>query len=224
MSPAPQRLDSLPRSASPFTNPAPQVRPVRPADAPAMQAYLAGLDGESRWLRFHGGINPAAPALLRHLTSADGRRHHGFVAVCALDDGDLIVGEAQCVLLADGTAAEFAISVAAGQRGGGLAARLMAAVTDAAASAGAQTLYGEVRAGNARMAAFMARQGFRLDAGADTEPGVVRHVRTLRAAPAAAAFDRALPAPRVTDRATEWTTDWLNGWRRLRAWRPLALR
>ena len=216
MRPAPQRLDSLPRAASPFTSPAPQVRPVRPADAPAMQAYLAGLDGESRWLRFHGGIDPAAPALLRHLTGADGRRHHGFVAACALDDGDLIVGEAQCVLLADGTAAEFAISVAAGQRGGGLAARLMAVVIEAATSAGAPTLHGEVRAGNARMAAFMARQGFRLDAGADTEPGVVRHVRTLAAAATPAAVDRALPAA--------WRTDWMTGWRRLRAWRPLAWR
>lgn len=218
MSPAPQRLDGPSRIAAACTTPAPKVRPVRPADAPAMQAYLAGLDGESRWLRFHGGINPAAPALLRHLIGADGLRHHGFVAVCALDDGELIVGEAHCVLLADGSGAELAISVATGQRGSGLAALLMAAVTAAATAAGAHTLHGEVRAGNARMAAFMARQGFTLDAGADTEPGVVRHVRTLAAAGAAAAA----PRPVAVDRSQPAT--WVAGWRRLRAWHPLALR
>lgn len=155
------------------------IRPVSPADAAAMQAYLAGLGAESRRLRFHGRIDPAAPSLLRRLTGADGVRQLGFVAVRALHDGDVIVGEAQCFLTGEDACAEFAISVADEQRGSGLAGALMAALLAAAAAAGAQSLHGEVLAGNERMAAFMARQGFSLDVGAETEPGVVRFSRGL---------------------------------------------
>lgn len=187
-------------SAAPVT-----LRDVRASDAQAMQAYLAALDADSRGLRFHGGIDPSSTLLLRLLTNADGVRRLGMVALRALDDGEIVVGEVQCAVAADGISAEFAISVAIDQRGSGLAARLLAAVTEAAAARGVLRLQGDVLARNARMAAFMSRQGFVAATGDDCEPGVVCFTRCLR------------PARSASGRHGAW-------WRRLLELRSVARR
>ena len=40
---------------------APKIRPVRPADAPALALFFRGLSQESRYRRFHAGISGIAP-------------------------------------------------------------------------------------------------------------------------------------------------------------------
>lgn len=194
------------------------IRRVSPADAPAMQAYLAGLDPDSRRLRFHAAVNPASPSLLRLLTGVDDPRHRGFVAVQVLNDGEVIVGEAQCFVANGDSCAEFAISVAAAQRGSGLAGELMAAVLAAAQAAGVESVHGDVLAGNARMSAFMAHQGFMLDAGAETEPGVARFTRVL--APASAPAGAGAGALRVKVAPAATGQPW---WQRLLRRRAMAL-
>ena len=56
------RLASAARSA--------RLRPVRAADATAMQAFVTGLGAAARRSRFHGAINACSPGMLRHLTEA----------------------------------------------------------------------------------------------------------------------------------------------------------
>lgn len=136
--------------------PQPQLRAVRTDDAAAMREYLRGLSGGARGLRFHGGVNPASERLLAHLTQADGRRHIALVAVLALDDGDVIVGEA---------AAMPGVGDGDRELGGRLA--------------GVQAVAGEVLLRNGRMTAFMQREGFAPAASA--EAGSARWLCRLQA-------------------------------------------
>ena len=160
------------------------LRPVRAADATAMQAFVTGLGAGDRRLRFHGAVNACAPGLLRHLTEVDGVRHVAFVA-CAegegeADEGVRIVGEARYVVTgAAGASAELAIAVADDHRGRGIADELLRALLGAAVEAGIGRLHGDVLAGNVRMAAFMRRHGFEIDPFADAEPGLARWQRGL---------------------------------------------
>ncbi|MBI5719078.1 MAG: GNAT family N-acetyltransferase [Burkholderiales bacterium] len=138
-----------------------QLRPVRAQDLTPMRDFVRSLSAASRQARFHGGIKPDSERLLRYLSQADGVHHIAFVAVLACDDGDVIVGEARCVRAASGeSSAEFAIAVADAWQGRAVAPRLLHALRRAAAAAGIRTLFGDVLAGNARMAAFMRRHGF----------------------------------------------------------------
>lgn len=98
-----------------------RLRPVSAADAVAMNEFVRGLSAEARRLHFHAPINGYSPALLRLLTDVDSARGIALVAVQSLDDGDRIVGEARYTIDAGGGRAEFAIAVADGWQGCGLA-------------------------------------------------------------------------------------------------------
>jgi acetyltransferase len=190
--------------AAPLPRPV-TLRPVRADDSDAMQAFLAGLDATSRRLRFHAAVSAESPALLRHLTQADGVQHVAFVA--CTDDGsgaEALVGEARYFIDAhDGERAEFAIAVADSVRGSGVAAELLAAVMHSAQRAGVGCLHGDVMAGNPRMAGFMRRQGFEIDLDAEADVGVLRWQRQLV---------RPVPVPAL--RRDAWL---LRGW-----WRRLG--
>lgn len=156
------------------------LRPVRSADATAMERFVMGLSAASRRMRFHGAVNACSPELLRRLTQADGVRHVAYVA--CIDDGDggeQIVGEAR-YFVSGSESAEFAIAVADSQRGRGLADDLLRALLRSAGAAGLAQLYGDVLDGNARMAVFMQRHGFAVDMDADADPGTARWQRGLR--------------------------------------------
>lgn len=139
---------------------APVIRPVSAADSAAMTDFLMGLDSRSRWLRFHGTMNPRSEALLRHLTAVDGWQHVAWVAVVCTDGGgEQVVGEARWVR--DGTgAAELAMSVAAAWRGRGVADQLLATLTQRARQAGLRHLVAEVMDDNLCMQAFLRRHGY----------------------------------------------------------------
>lgn len=160
------------------------LRAVRADDAQAMAAFIGGLSSDARRMRFHGAVNASAPGLLRHLTQVDGLRHVAFVACAANEEGaQEIVGEARYVV--DDDSAEFAIAVADTQRGCGLADALLQCLIKDASAAGVQQMYGDVLDSNARMAAFVGRHGFEVDALADAEPGVRRWQRRIAAQPQA---------------------------------------
>jgi len=67
------------------------IRPVRPADLPALSDFFAGLSTQTRYLRFFGPVAPT-PALL-HLLSGQPAGVHAVVAVA----GGVIVGHAMAV-------------------------------------------------------------------------------------------------------------------------------
>jgi RimJ/RimL family protein N-acetyltransferase len=159
------------------------IRPVAAADAPAMAAFLLGLDGAARRLRFHGGVNPQSQTLLRHLTTANGRQHAAWVAVVQANGAEQVVGEARYVRQGQGSA-ELAMTVAAAWRGCGLADRLLATLTQAACQAGVHQLVAEVLGENGRMQALLQRHGYVDAQGADHAPdGVVLRLVCALSAP-----------------------------------------
>lgn len=150
------------------------LREIRPDDAAALQAFVRALSPVSRRLRFHTALNELTESGLRALTRVDQRAHVAFVLTTWEHGAERIVGEARYVASCDNETAEFAIAVAEGFRGLGLAERLMAALIRAARAARLRWLIGEVLAGNARMLAFARRCGFAESTRGGLEPGVVR--------------------------------------------------
>ncbi|MES2960256.1 MAG: GNAT family N-acetyltransferase [Pseudomonadota bacterium] len=157
--------------------PEPRLRRVRAHDGQAMQRFVMGLSAASRRMRFHGAVNACTPGLLRQLTQADDADHVAIIASVEGAEGERFVGEAR--YHASGASAEFAIAVADGHQGRGLADRLLRALLQAAGGAGLAMLYGDVLNGNVRMAGLLQRHGFAIDACADVDPGVTRWQRAL---------------------------------------------
>lgn len=139
-----------------------RLRPVVAGDAPALAEMIDGLSPLARRRRFHGSVNGLSAARLHDLTRADGHRHIGIVAVAEHDGVQRLVAETRCVTDASDSAAEFAIVVAEGWRGRGIARRCLAALRRAAAEEGLHWLYGHVLADNLPMLALMRRCGFTL--------------------------------------------------------------
>ncbi|MBH9576467.1 GNAT family N-acetyltransferase [Inhella proteolytica] len=136
-----------------------QLRAVRAADSPALQAFFTALSVDSRHQRFHAGVSQIGPGLLRRMVEVDPQRH---VALVAETPGAAeLVADARYVHGADGTA-EFAIAVADAWQGLGLARALMARLGRLARAQGLRQLYGDVLPGNRRMLAVMRGLGAEL--------------------------------------------------------------
>lgn len=155
------------------------LRQIQPDDAAALQAFVRALSPVSRRLRFHAALNELTESALQALTRVDQRAHVAFVLTTTERGTERIVGEARYVVSCDKETAEFAIAVAEGFRGLGLAERLVAALLGAARAAGLRWLFGEVLADNARMLAFVRRCGFAETTRGGLEPGVVRVERCV---------------------------------------------
>lgn len=145
--------------------PPPLVRPVRASDGPLFCRYVEALCASAQRMRFHGVVRGCTPGLQALLAGADGSTQVAYVAGLIDDGGECLVGEARYVADADGSAAEFAISVADAWCGTGVAERLMQRLTDHATQDGIGWLYGDVLETNGRMLAFMQRLGFALSDG-----------------------------------------------------------
>jgi len=200
---------ALNRSAPTLT-----VRPLQSGDAEALRAFVCGLGAASKRMRFHGAINGCSDSLLARLMAADGQRQVAFVATRALDDGEVVVGDARYYVGRDGRA-EFAIMVADAQQGCGVARQLMAALIEHARGAGLQAIDGEVMDGNARMQAFVTRLGFAIDWHAEADAGVQRW--TLPLQPQTAKAPALAEALVIAARAPRWQG--LRGW-----WRSAFVR
>jgi acetyltransferase len=154
------------------------LRQIRPDDAAALQDFVRALTPASRRLRFHAALNELPEPTLQAMTRVDQRAHGAFVLTTTERGTEQIVGEARYVVSGDGETAEFGIAVADAFRGRGLAERLLAALIDAARTAGLRWLVGEVLAGNARMLAFVRRCGFAATTRGPA-PGLVRVERCV---------------------------------------------
>lgn len=140
---------------------APKIRPVRPADAPALALFFRGLSQESRYRRFHAGISEIAPDLLERFTHPDPRDELALVAVADVADRQLCVGEAR---YASGDGAhgdrEFAVTVDDRWQRTGIGTRLLECMIREAGRRGVERLYGDVLRDNLPMIEFARRLGF----------------------------------------------------------------
>ena len=70
------------------------LRPLRPGDIGAEQAFFNGLSLDSRHQRFHFGLRELSPALLKLLTDVDQRLHRAWV-VEADEPGRPVIADAR---------------------------------------------------------------------------------------------------------------------------------
>lgn len=168
-----------------------QLRPVCPSDFEALAGMLASLSPLARRRRFHGAVNTLPAARLHDMACADGHRQIAIVALAEHEGRRVLVADARCVTDASASAAEFAVVVAEGWRGRGIARRCLAALRRAAADEGLHWLYGHVLADNLPMLALMRRCGFSLSPHR-TDSGLVVAEARCTVRPVAPSWPRAL--------------------------------
>lgn len=165
-----------------------QLRPVRPEDATALQAFITGCPQEDLYLRFFGALRYLPHSQLARLTQIDYDREMAFLAVAA--DGS-IVAEARAVTDPDNQRAEFAILVRHDWQGRGVGRRLLARLIEYCRERETGVLFGEVMTSNARMLDLCRASDFRCDSSAS---GVVRVSLTLCTSKPASSNMETVPA------------------------------
>lgn len=174
-----------------------RIRPLRPADADALQDFVRRLSDRSRYLRFFRPLPELPPWLLKQLVEADGLREQVLVAVAPNGAGTRIVGLAQFTLEADNSC-EFALVIADDWQGRGLGRRLMQTLLSAAQAAGIAQMRGDVLLENRAMLALARGLGFSLSP-SPLDATALRVTRELDAA--AHHVSRRIPAPATPDAA-----------------------
>jgi acetyltransferase len=149
-----------------------RVRPIRPEDVELELRFFKGLSERSRYHRFMQHLPELPPRMLARFTQLDYDRE---LALVALDprDGEFI-GVGRYAPNADGTSAEFALTVADRWQGKGLGSALLKRLCQAAREAGYRALYGYILADNHDMLELAHRLGFSEISRDATEVVVVR--------------------------------------------------
>ncbi len=133
------------------------LRPIEPADAPALRRAFAELSPVSRYRRFQRDLTEMTDDMARYLTQVDGVSHLAFIALSVSPDlkDERIVGVARAIRLAPGTdgaggsdVAEIAVTVADDFQGRGLGRLLLEALGAAATRQGIRAFRAEVLASN----------------------------------------------------------------------------
>jgi len=156
------------------------VRPIRPDDALALQAFVRGLSEHARYMRFVSMMKELTPAMLARYTQLDYHREFALVAtVMSVDESgvarEAITGLAHYLRNPDGQGAEYALVVADDWQGLGLGTILMTRLIDAARHQGLKYVEGLVLSANKPMLALMTgRMGMRNDP--DPEDTTMRRV------------------------------------------------
>jgi acetyltransferase len=137
------------------------VRPVLPQDEQLTSDFFGELPAKARYDRFMGPMRNLPPDLLKRFTNVDYDNHLALVAETFSGDRETVVAEARYALKDDEpSVAEFAVSVAEGWQGKGLASLLLSKLLCKAADAGLERVTGETLATNAAMLHLARKAGF----------------------------------------------------------------
>lgn len=137
-----------------------EIRPIRPEDAAAHDAFFHRLSPEDIRLRFFAAVRELTPAMLARFTRLDYDRDMAFIAV--REATGETVGVARLAREDDPTVGEFAVVVQADLKGRGLGVHLMRRLLEWAWAHGVQRVVGEILAENAPMLDLARFLGFRL--------------------------------------------------------------
>ncbi|HZR03812.1 MAG TPA: GNAT family N-acetyltransferase [Burkholderiales bacterium] len=154
------------------------IRPLGAEDRDRERDFIAGLSGESRYLRFQRWIAASSEELIHFLTDVDPQRHVALVCTAPSEHGEDVVGEARYVLNPDGESCEFGVVLADAWRNSGIAALLMSALINAARSRGLKRMEGLVLSSNRTMLHFARAMGFDVQVMPE-EPTTTRIVKRL---------------------------------------------
>ena len=138
-----------------------ELRPIRPADAPLLQAGLRQLSERTRYLRFHAPRREFSADELRFLTEVDGESHFALSAFTLPRQRMVAVGR----FIRRPTAAaeaEFALVVADAVQGKGLGRLLLSRLREAALERDVTRFTGTVLDENRPMRGLLRKLGGRV--------------------------------------------------------------
>ena len=160
------------------------LRAIAESDAPAIARAFDQLSPDSRYHRFMQHKKQLNPEALDRGVHRRAGEDFAFVAAVPSAAGGEIVGAAQYVLSGDGDPGlcEFAITLAEGWRGCGLATQLMRSLLRRARYDGYAAMEGLVLAANEPMLALARKLGFSVEP-VPPDGTVVRVLRRLQPAP-----------------------------------------
>lgn len=164
------------------------LRPIRPEDAEALQAFIRDLSEQSRYMRFVSMMRELTPRMLARYTQIDYHRELALVAVTQTPNPahrghaqETIIGLAHYLRNADGRGAEYALVIADAWQRRQLGGELMRALIEAAREQELEYIEGVVLAANRPMLRLMTRLGFVTERDED-DPSMRRVWLPLRAA------------------------------------------
>ncbi|WP_454048380.1 bifunctional acetate--CoA ligase family protein/GNAT family N-acetyltransferase [Cellulomonas sp. Marseille-Q8402] len=134
------------------------VRPIRPEDADALQAFHVGQSEASTFLRFFAALERLPDRDLARFTTVD---HRDRVALVAVTGDDAIIGVARYDKIAPDEA-EVAFNIADAHHGRGLGSVLLEHLAAAARERGVRRFTAEVLPQNGRMIAVFREAGYSL--------------------------------------------------------------
>lgn len=174
-----------------------RVRPIRPGDAEAVQAFVRGLSEISRRLRFFASIRELTPGMLERLTDIDAGSDRVLI-VRSEDAGvDRIVALAQYAADDDGESCDLALVIADDWQGLGLGALLMDTLLETARNAGFARAEADVLRDNDGMLGLARAFGFAVTR-SPIDATMVRIVRRFDEVPRSDSVPHfSLAAPRV---------------------------
>jgi len=147
------------------------VRPIRPEDEALETRFIDGLSQQSRYQRFLNQMKQLPPQLLARFTHIDYDREMALVALAP--EGGEFIGVARYAPNADGSSAEFALTVADAWQGRGLGYALLEKLCDSARDAGYAALDGVILCANGEMLELVEQLGF-VHTGRDGDTVTVR--------------------------------------------------
>lgn len=143
------------------------LRHMTAEDVAPTLAFVNGLSYADSYFRFgRGGFKLTESDMLRQC-GADPLVSRHYIVVARDNAGERVVANADSYRIGEREAYEFAVAVAEGWRGHGLARWLIARLAEDARDAGARYLVAEAMSSNARMLGFARRMGFSLAKQAD---------------------------------------------------------
>lgn len=135
------------------------LRPIRPADAAALQAFHMGQSENSIYLRFFSYKAKLTDAELRRFTEVDYSSRVALVITIA----DEIIGVGRYDRLTDPAEAEVAFNISDRHQGRGIGSILLEHLAAAARECGIRRFTAEVLPENRKMLAVFAEAGYALD-------------------------------------------------------------
>lgn len=134
-----------------------RVRPLAPADAPALARMWEELSDRSRYRRFFTLHSRLPDRMLAHLTDID---HHDHEALAAIAPGGDVVGVARFVRFTeDPETADLAVTVADAWQRRGVGTLLLDRLTERAAEVGVSHFSAEILAENGPMLGLARQAG-----------------------------------------------------------------
>lgn len=146
------------------------IRPIRPSDAPALQAFHVAQSERSTYLRFFAAMAKLPERDLVRFTTVDHVDRVALVALRTVDDTEHIIGVARYDKIGPDVA-EVAFNIADTQQGRGIGSVLLEHVAAAARERGVRRFTAEVLPQNGRMLAVFRDAGY--DVSQHVDDGIV---------------------------------------------------